>query len=261
MTVFDWVAIAGALAWVPTIYSHFVKPKLQMFPDSLPEIGYHALGPMFNLKFALSASRKDAIIERMTAEIRHERGDFRILTWALLSETMSQVKSTSGDSAEVSKNQPALALKVSTSLLVEKLVGFQDKELQAEARTLGTALDALVIRHRKLQNAQPAQIQGTKEYQDYIDFFKQRQFWKPGRYTVVVRAYLAGKREPASFARSFSISPDDADRLSNNLSGIIRQADEILADIPVGARTPDVWAWVNPSLEPADRASPKVLNP
>ncbi|HEU5403855.1 MAG TPA: hypothetical protein VFU86_21040, partial [Terriglobales bacterium] len=131
MTTLDWVAIVGAAAWVPQVFGWVARrlatPRLRLIPGRSPEIGYTSLGPIFNLSCAISAERKDAVIERVTATITHQNGQVTAFRWMTLSETLSQVRSQEGI-AEVGKNQSAVALKVNTLVLTEKQIGMQEQD-------------------------------------------------------------------------------------------------------------------------------------
>ena len=120
MTAFDWIAIVGAAAWVPQLVGWIVRrlatPRIRVIPGRSPEIGYTSFGPIFNLPCAISVARKDAIVERITATVTHQNGQSTEFRWTSLSETFSQVRSAEG-LTEVGRNQPAVALKVSTLVL------------------------------------------------------------------------------------------------------------------------------------------------
>src|SRR5437867_4178650 len=95
MTPLDWVAIVGAAAWIPQVLGwaarKLTEPSLRLVTGIAPEIGYTSFGPIFNLTCAISAERKDAIIERVSCTLEHERGQRLRLSWARLSETFSQI--------------------------------------------------------------------------------------------------------------------------------------------------------------------------
>lgn len=55
-------AYIGAAAWAPQIgswmYGWLVKPRVQILPERMVEVGFTTLGPIFNIRLALSASKK-----------------------------------------------------------------------------------------------------------------------------------------------------------------------------------------------------------
>ena len=115
----------------------------------------------------------------MEIALRHEKGQSTTLSWTTLNETFSQIRSVvTGETAEVSKNQPAVALKVGTQLLVEKLIGFQDFKFQKRANDL---INAHIEIHNHLKKIRPDAYQAetlqSKEFADVVDFFKKNIFW------------------------------------------------------------------------------------
>lgn len=256
MTPLDWVAIVGAAAWLPQIgtwiYRVAVRSQIRLIPGGIPEVGYTSFGPIFNLTCSLSASRKDAVIQKMTAEIRHENGDGRLLTWKFLNENVSQIRSASGERADVSRNQPAIAIKVSTSLLTQTMIGFQDDAFSERRRGLENTLNAAMNHYRRVDatTAGDATLK-SKEYADYIDAFRRNQFWKQGRYTATIAIYLVDSGKPTLKSLSFELTADDADRLGDNFNTIGRTAAEIAQGLPLDQRIPEIYAWVNPRISTA----------
>src|SRR5262245_57241996 len=137
MTGFEIAALVGATAWVPQIatwlYRAAVRPRIAIVAAATASVGYTTYGPILNVMIALSCSRKDAIVERIRLLIQHENGRQIDLTWMRLSETFSQIRGPAGEITEVSKDQPAIALKVGTLAVVEKIIGFQDVTFQRNA--------------------------------------------------------------------------------------------------------------------------------
>src|SRR5258706_5590049 len=130
MTPAEWAAFVGAAAWLPQIgqwlYGWLARPALRISSGPTIELGYqNNYGQIDNPSLAISTSRKDAVIERMTVEVRHEQGDTHLLTWVALNESFSEIRNPSGETLEVAKNQAAIALKISTLGLTEKKVLFQ----------------------------------------------------------------------------------------------------------------------------------------
>jgi hypothetical protein len=248
---YEWIAIIGAAAWVPQIGAWLVRwltnPKVKLIPGPQPEIGYTALGPILNLTCALSASNKDAVIEGIALEVRHERGQFIRFTWATLNETFSQIRGPEG-TAEVSRNQPAIALKVSTLALVEKLIGFQVTEFQEHGRKL---ISALVDRNNFLRKTEgdpgPATAR-SKEMSDLAEYYRRSMPWQQGKYTAAVRIQIAGVRNPAVEQFTFELNANDIDRLSQNWDEIERYFRETYAPPTEMDRVEYRWQWINPRL-------------
>ncbi len=138
-------AYIGAAAWVPQIaswmYRWLVKPRVHIVPERRVEVGFTAFGPIFNIRLALSASKKDAIIDHFEVELRHGAGDSHVLSRIGLSETFSEIVDAAGNRQSIEKDQPAIALKVTTAVLLEKLVRFHNLDFRERHRL---ALNSLV---------------------------------------------------------------------------------------------------------------------
>src|SRR5712692_8959245 len=117
MTSSDIAAWIGAAAWVPQVLGwvakHLVKPTLKIISAPTVTVGYSDLGPVVFLNASISADQKDALIERISLEAVHEKGDSRALTWTWLTETPFQLAVPTGETMDLRKNQAAVALKVS----------------------------------------------------------------------------------------------------------------------------------------------------
>lgn len=253
MNAFEWASIVGAAAWVPQVVGwvgrFFTKPILRVIPSRAPEIGYTSLGPIFNLNCAISAERKDGIIERITAQLTHERGQNMEFYWISLNETFSQVRSAQGI-AEVTKNQHAIALKVGTLVLTEKQIGMQERSFDQEAMLL---INVLTDQHNHLKSTHPQEYQNltlkSKEFADFIAFAKKRFSWQEGSYSVRLELRIAGVKEPTIQMFHFKLTKNDVERLKQNLNEIERYIRDIILP-PAEGSTPNYsWNWAYPPFK------------
>lgn len=252
MTASEIVAYIGAAAWLPQVigwgYRLVIRPQVHLVPAPTPEVGYTIFGPIFNLSCAISASRRDAIIQRMSITLQHERGQSALLTWKTLNETFSQIRSTTGETAEVTKNQPAIALKVSTLLLAEKVIGFQDLDFQERTRML---VNSVMEHYNFLRRSGVDYANETirsKQFADLVDFHKKNVFWQEGWYTVQMRIELAGSKKATTQDLTFSLSRNDVDRLNQNIFEIERSLTEWIVPPGKEQQVPYFWNWANPTL-------------
>lgn len=253
MGAFEWIAIIGAAAWVPQVVGwvtrHFVKPKVRVIPSLTPEIGYTTFGPIFNLTCAISAERKDAVIERMTAIVTHERGHSAAFQWTTLNETVSQLKTTEGI-AEVSKNQLAIALKVSTLVLSEKQIAMQERTFEEDTRI---HMNAVMDLYNHLKKTEPNDYQErtlkSKEFADLIDFSKKRFTWQDGNYTVELQLRIAGVKDATIQRFEFALSKNDVERLHQNLDEVEKYAQDVI--LPPDPPRQYIWNWAYPRFTEA----------
>jgi hypothetical protein len=253
MNAFEWIALVGAAAWIPQVVGWvagaLARPRVRVIPSRAPEIGYTTYGPIFNLTCAISAARKDAVIERITALVTHERGQSTTFTWVTLNETFSQVRGPEGVT-EVGKNQPAVALKVSTLVLTEKQIGMQEPAFD-EGRN--DRLAPLVELHNHLKKAHPAdyaeRTRASKEFADLVDFAKRNMPWQAGRYSVRLTLHLAGVKHPTEQTFGFVLTNPDIERLEQNKDEAERYFIELVAPPPGEAEPKYHWNWIYPPFE------------
>jgi len=119
MNAADIAAYIGAAAWLPQIgvwiHGYFVTPRVTVLPGAEAEVGFTSYGPIFNVRMAFSADRKDAIIDGLEVMLKHADGDTRTLRWAGLSETFSEIRDDAGNRQVVSRDESPVALKIGTN--------------------------------------------------------------------------------------------------------------------------------------------------
>lgn len=253
MKPLEWVAIVGAAAWIPQVLGWVVRklavPSLRLVPSNAPEIGYTSFGPIFNLTCAISAEKKDAIIERITCTLKHERGQTLSLRWTTLNETFSQVTGPQGMS-EVSKSQSAIALKVGTLVLAEKRIGFNDLMFQQEVQKSASVVFEKLVFLRTNGTAEPERVTlASREFADLIALWDRHFPWQEGRYTAHTVINVVGVKKATVRVLHFTLSRSEIRSLRGNLAEIGRFQTDL---IRTPAQPPTyAWNWVYPSFEEA----------
>lgn len=253
MTPAELAAYIGAAAWLPQIgswlYRRYVRPEVVIVPEKTLEIGYTSFGPIFNVRLALTVNRKDVIIDGLEAIIQHETGDRHTLTWVGMRENLSEISDAAGNRQLIDKEQPAIALKLSTAALVEKFVRFQEHSFLERGREFANDLYALAIFISNRADSSPADILKSKEYRDLIAYARQGFWWMAGSYTVKFRARALHEIELDENTYTFELSQHDIDALKNNLTSLERFYEQTAY-----VNTPDfqpaqiTWTWRNPTL-------------
>ena len=251
------LALLGALSWLPQLISWinslFMKPELRFVPDETTEIGYTTFGPILNQYFAISTSRKDALIERIILEVTHEKGEKHSFYWKYLDERGPELTSINGEgeSMQWRKNQSAIALKVSSSGLAEKKIGFQDTYFQEKL------IDYTKAHNEKLFYLERIQTQNykdkaikSKEFLDTLDFIKKGFYWKEGRYTVDLFVYETTLKNPHTECFKFELTKSDIEQLEKNIK---ETQDYIKNLILYKGRASNEWPkhywnWANPKF-------------
>jgi hypothetical protein len=252
----DIAAYVGAAAWLPQIaswiYSRFTTPQVLVVPEKQAELGYTSVGPIFNIRLALSAERKDVVLDSLEAVLIHQDGETHRLAWTGMRENLSEISDAAGHRQVVEKDQPAIALKLTTVSLVEKFVRFQDLTHQETQRRLHNDLIAKWAFLKDKDTNYQDQLLKSNELQKLLELFERDFGWKPGRYTVEFRARSPQKftMQPNRFA--FELMPHDVSALHDNLGTVKKEYENLIRAGSVGYEpNPINWTWRNPSVAKA----------
>ena len=218
-----WLALIGAGAWVPQIifwfHNWFAKPKLNFVPEDKTEIGYTSFGPILNQFFAISTSRKDALIERIKLEVVHESGAKYNFLWKFLDERGPEITGPGG-TLEQRKRQSATALKISILGLCEKKIGFQDILYQEKGIELTNPYrEKLAYFIRTAPTNYQEEILKSNEFLKVLDFIKNEFYWKVGKYVVNLFAFEVSLKQPHKEQFEFRLSQNDVEQLERNIIG------------------------------------------
>lgn len=218
----EWAAYIGAAAWLPQIgswvYGRLVTPKVRIIPERSVQLGYTTFGPIFNIRVSISTDRKDAIVNNLEVDLTHQDGAAHSLRWSGLRETFSEVMDSEGNrQSTIEKDQPAIALKVSTALLAEKFVRFQDQAWHNEHNPL---FDALVSQYNYLKSSTLEYRQSaltSKEHHSLFEFYKRGFWWKAGRYEATFRIQSPNDATLNTGTFVFFVSQFDVDSMRANI--------------------------------------------
>jgi hypothetical protein len=254
----ELAAYIGAAAWLPQIgswlYPRLVPPVVRIIPERQLQLGFTTYGPIFNIRMSLGADRRDAVIEHMEVRLQHEQGDVHCLSWIGLRETFSEISDSQGNRQLVERDQPAIALKVSTILLLEKFVRFQDPAYHDRHRV---PVDAAVAHQSYLRTLSPDRAESGKslldsrEFHNLMAFYRAEFWWKPGRYTASfsIKSSNRAKLDCQSFV--FRLAQHDVESLRSNIE--LMETDYrnlVLGGTPGFEAIPVVWNWRTISFTP-----------
>ncbi len=247
-------AYVGAAAWVPPIvyliYRATIKPRVTIVPEKQVEIGYTSFGPIFNLRLAVSAARKDTIIDHVGVSIRHEDGAFHEFAWAGMRETFSEIKDLSGNMQFVERDYSPIALVLSKFGVIERFFRFQAPSFHSKQKTLlrkATDYQAYL----KAQKADYHEdLLNSQQVHDVLESYEQFFFWKSGRYTVKFSVKSPSKVILTESAYVFDLKLYEVEDLKKNLPMLkIEAANVIKSDIGGFKREEVKWQWVSTPLE------------
>ncbi len=253
MTPADIAAYIGAAAWAPQIaawlYHVSSKPRLKVVSARKVEIGYSMFGPIVNATLAISAERRDALVEKITLFATHEHGERRQLVWRFLNENQQQIRDPQGKISSQFKNNPAVALKVSTLALAERTVGFHDPEFEEFERTTSSSLVAQ-FRHLETQVGNAAalrQLLQSVEFGRAQREFERFMYWRDGRWSFLLSAQLAGVKSAHEESFEVTLTDDDIVVLRRNLEQLVPYTRATLSSDAQDQKLIS-WNWIYPVI-------------
>ncbi|MBI1748058.1 MAG: hypothetical protein HYR55_15935 [Acidobacteria bacterium] len=260
MTTAEIAAYVGAAAWLPQIatwlYNRFIRPPITIIPDKYAEVGFTSYGPIFNVRMAFSSERKDVIIEGFEILLKHEDGDTRTLRWAGLTETFSEITDNAGNRQVVSRDQTPIALKIGTESLVEKFVRFQEpRHHESERPVISELLAHFNFLKRSGDPDYVARTLKSKELYSVQETRQKSFWWKQGRYEATLRLSSPKKFELAHSRYQFVLSPNDIDRLKQNIATLDIDLKNIInSNLPDFSALPVNWNWANVDIKRIEAA-------
>lgn len=250
MTSTEIAAYIGAAAWIPQIsywiYRNYITPKITIVPDKNLEIGFTSFGPIFNIRMAFSADRKDAIIDSFEVILKHEDGEERVLRWAGMNETVSEITDSLGNRQVVSKDQPAIAFKIGTESLIEKFVRFQEPRFNDTTRPFINELTNHFDFLKKKKENYVSQILDSKQYSDICNVWKKSFWWRTGKYHVIFKLGSPKKIDLIDYTYIFELSSIEVEKLQKNLDTLeIDLRNIINSNLPDYKAEQVNWNWAN----------------
>jgi hypothetical protein len=264
MDAIDLVAIVGAAAWTPQIitwvYRVFTKPIVSLHLHSEPQIGYTTFGPIFNVTFALLSEKKDAILNKISATLKHESGATYTFDWDGLSEDLSEIQNFIGETVSVKKTSLPLVVKVLHTGVAQVFVRFQHKQFKVNLRKpWSLARDRFIFLRTsdKLKTEQDIEnLVSEQVFSEYMKHISSEFIWIAGKYTV---AFAFGSPNKFKYKKKeyiFELSQDDINELKKNIDTIKRNTieDGKSGIIKEYKRKEVVWIWRSPELQTKDNA-------
>lgn len=244
-------AYIGAAAWLPQIatwlYHKFIRPSVRLVPNQYAEAGFTSFGPIFNLRMAFFAENKDLVIDGMELTLRHEDDDTRVLRWAGLGETFSEITDAAENKQIVGRDQSPIAIKVGTQSFLEKFVRFQELCYHEGDRPL---IQALAAHFNYLKQSKPetyvADSLASKELFSLLEARKKSFWWKAGRYDVEVKLTSPQTFNLLSSHFHFELTKNDISLLEKNVTAIETDLRNIISsNLPDFQAQPLYWNWAN----------------
>lgn len=218
------ISLVGAAAWLPHLFilaiKVFSKPKLTMTPARTCEVGYTELGPIFNIKAALTAENENILIDKVEFSLCHESGDKHLFRWHEVREVKGQMVAPGVQSQPIYQESEAIAIKILPSDFKDLL--FRNR-LEHHTQGLKKYEYAFNREHRRLVNV--GQYDSAKFYasayaQDMQAFLQSQMIWKKGRYEVSVTLQNRNKAASDLPTLTFQLEDEDIVLLQANCSNM-----------------------------------------
>jgi hypothetical protein len=254
MSITDLAAIVGALAWIPPIFiavrGWLTRPQVRVITQPSPEIGFTTLGPILNLRIALTVTHKDVVITGIRLIMTHESGEKMYFSWRGIVQRMGTINYPQIGAVPFEKESQVLAMKVSIQNIEERFIRFQNLEyLQHKTDLDATVLKKLSHLHRSKTEIDQRFLQSS-EMLDVFSFIQQSFGWKPGSYRLRIELESPDVFSVIDDEYSFSLSPLHVQNLSGNLKQMEQYyANEILPAVPDEPKALITWNWVYPEMQ------------
>tara|TARA_R110000850_G_scaffold177884_2_gene303707 strand:+ start:929 stop:1720 length:792 start_codon:yes stop_codon:yes gene_type:complete len=223
------IGLIGAAAWLPHLVTLTIKilrkPKLTATPARSCEIGFTELGPIFNIKTALTAEHESILIDKVEFRILHESGDVHQFRWHEISEVKGQMIVPGVQNQPIHQESEAIAVKILPTDFKDLL--FRNR-LESHTQGYKKYEYAFNRERRRLINAEQfrsSAFYGSSYVQDMQAFLQSQMIWKKGQYRVEMTVHNRNKAIAELPKLTFQLSDEDIVLLQancNNMPKLLR---------------------------------------
>jgi len=252
LKVLDWVAILGALAWLPHVISflknHFTKSEVRIITQKFAEIGFTTLGPIFNMRIAFSVKNHDLVISNFKIRVIHESGEEKLFEWQGMRQHVMKMNTNDGP-IPYEKESSVLAIKLNQKEVEEKIIQCQEVTFISGKKEVEDVAVKKLTFEREQEGYDPLKFLQIQESVDLYNYIKQAFSWKAGKYTVVYDVESPERFELVGNKYEFSLTPIDIEELERNkgeieqdyINGFVEDSHDSYKEI--------FWKWRNPSIK------------
>ena len=251
LKIIDWVAILGALAWLPHLVaitrSYITKPEIRIITQKIAEIGFTTYGPIFNMRIAFSVENHDAVISNFKAKITHESGEEKLYEWQGLKQQVMKMHTNDG-SIPYEKENSVLAIKLNQKEVEERTIQCQEVSFIAGKRNIEDKAPKRLSFDRDQEDYDPAEFLKCQESIDVYNYIKHAFSWKSGKYTVVFELESPEKFNIVDNEYEFTLMAMDIEELERNKLSIEQDYMNTFIQTEDPAYREVRWNWRNPSI-------------
>lgn len=254
MTHTEIAAYIGAAAWLPIVatwaYKRFVTPNVTIVSGEIPEIGFTTFGPIINLRMAITAERKPAIVDSFSLKLTHKDGGTHLFHWAGMTEDVNQIVDSTGTRQRIEKEQTAIAFHVGVESMLEKFVRFQDRSFGEATQPVVDAISEQVHFAMKKEAFSVDEFKNSKEYDDLKRTWERKFPWKAGQYTGEFEISSPTKVSLSQTRISFVLTDTDIEILKRNIEVNGDYTMALVKSIQDGTEPPQFqWSWRYPRIQ------------
>lgn len=256
MKLIDWLAVFGALAWLPHLirYAHqfLTRSKVRLITSLAPELGFTTFGPILNFRLAFVVDHKDLVISAMRARLRHESGAEQSFVWQGLVQTLGTLSNPQTGNMPFQKESNVLALKAKVADVDERFVRFQSQEfLNGKQPLEAKASSRLMYVQRQGNEIDYEAFLRTDEMTDLYAYIKRSFSWKQGHYTLTFEIDSPQSFRIVGESYAFSLSAVDIEEIEKNLAQVEPSyRDAVMPKKEDEGEPKIVWTWRYPRLVP-----------
>lgn len=251
MTFLDWVAVFGALAWLPPIYgvvkSHFTKSNIRIITQKSASIGFTTNGPIFNLGIAFSVKNKDIVISDLKIRVKHESGEEKIFEWQGITQQVGKLTTPDSSVMPFEKEQSVLAIKLNQKDIEERFIRCQEVSFISTKSEYEAKAVRKISYLQSEEKYNPSEFLREQEMKEIYSFIKHSFPWKQGVYIATIEIKSPEKFTIIENSRKFILSHLDIELLSKNKEFIEREYKRVMLGELEQEETFS-WNWCNPIL-------------
>ena len=246
MNFFEFVALLGALAWLPQIITflinYFKKPKLIIISQKEIELGYTYLGPIINLNLAFLVENVDSLVTKIELQLIHMNKETHQFSWIWLEESLFQADLPAAFTIPYRKNQKAIAINIQENFLVEKKIGFQSLDYEKRNLEISKRVkeDYNIL---KKNNRDLSEIKSHSSYNDLLNNYKNSFIWRIGEYTALLKIYISKSNKIFQHKLNFHLEDLDITSLEININTCKQMAERSFTILGPTQET-EKWEWV-----------------
>lgn len=251
MKIIDWIAILGALAWLPHAISAsrnwLAVAKIRIITHKNAEIGFSTFGPIFNIRLAFAVEHKDIVISDMKIRIKHESGEEKVFEWQGITQQVGKMTAPGAGVMPFEKEQSVLAIKLNQKEVEERFIRCQESSFIVKKEEYEEKC-VKKISYLKSENKYDAKaFLREQEMTELYSYIKHAFPWKQGKYVMTIEIQSPEKFRLIDNGREFLLSHLDVEELSKNKNQI-EEAYKCNAESNSEEKKEPVWLWRYPLL-------------